>query len=113
MRSPAERLRDILEAIERIERYTAQGRAGFDGDELIQNWVVRHLQIIGEAANALPDLVRDLDPSVPWRNIIGMRHILVHHYFTIDLEVTWSVVAQYLPQLRQAVTALLARLDQP
>jgi len=113
VRSPAERLRDILEAIERIERYTAQGRAAFDSDELIQSWVVRHLQIIGEAANALPEEVRVLDAAVPWRNMIGMRHILVHHYFVIDLDVTWDVVVEHLPGLKSAVVALLAQLEQP
>jgi uncharacterized protein with HEPN domain len=54
MRDPKERLRDILEAIGSIERYAARGRQAFESDELIQNWFVRHLQIIGEAAYALP-----------------------------------------------------------
>lgn len=111
MRAPAERLRDILDAIERIERYAAQGRDVFDHDELIQNWVVRHLQIIGEAANALPDDLRLQAPTVPWRNIIGMRHILVHHYFVIDLAATWDVVEHHLPGLKGAVMTLLVKLE--
>ena len=113
MRAPTERLRDMLEAIEHIERYTAQGRSTFDQDELIQNWVVRHLQIIGEAANALPEAIRALDTSVPWRNIIGMRHVLVHNYFVVDLDVTWDVVVRHVPHLKRAVSALLARIEQP
>jgi uncharacterized protein with HEPN domain len=47
-------VQDILEAIERIERHAGKGRAAFDNDELIQVWMVRHLQIIGEAASRLP-----------------------------------------------------------
>ena len=113
MRLPTERLRDIIEAIEHIERYTAQGRTAFDQDELIQNWVVHHLQIVGEAANALPESVRILDSRVPWRNIIGMRHILVHHYFVVDLAATWDVVETHLPNLKRAVSALLVQLEQP
>jgi uncharacterized protein with HEPN domain len=113
VRLPTERLRDILEAIEHIERYTVQGRTAFDRDELIQNWVVRHLQIVGEAANALPEAIRMLDASVPWRSIIGMRHILVHHYFVVDLAVTWEVVETHLPNLKRAVSALLSQLEQP
>ena len=54
MRDPKERLQDILAAIANIERYAARGRQAFERDELIQNWFVRHLQIIGEAAYALP-----------------------------------------------------------
>lgn len=62
MRDPRERLRDILEAIERIERHTAGGREAFEKDELIQNSFVHHLQIIGEAARPIPEDVRKLAP---------------------------------------------------
>ena len=58
MRDPRERLRDILEAIENIQRYTAAGRDVFEKDELVQSWCVRHLQIIGEAARSLPEETR-------------------------------------------------------
>lgn len=64
MRDPAERLRDILEAIERIERYAARGRTVFDEDELIQSWIVRHLQLIGEAASRVPESIRELAPEI-------------------------------------------------
>lgn len=55
MRDPKERIRDILDAIEHIERYSVQGRARFENDELIQSWFTRHLQIIGEAARLIPE----------------------------------------------------------
>jgi uncharacterized protein with HEPN domain len=54
VRDPKERLRDILDGIANIERYAARGRQAFESDELIQNWFVRHLQIIGEAIRKLP-----------------------------------------------------------
>jgi len=111
VRDSRERLRDMQEAIERIERYVDQGRATFDQDELIQVWVVHHLQIIGEAVVALPTELRDAAPTIPWRKIIGMRNILVHHYFAIDRQVVWDVVAYELPALKAAVLALLAQLD--
>lgn len=90
MRSDRDRLTDVLESIERIERHTSAGRQVFDTDELIQVWVVRHLQIIGEAVSHLSEdlLIRFAD--VPWRSIIGMRHILVHGYFDVDLDLVWS-----------------------
>lgn len=109
MRAPRERLEDILEAISRIERYSARGREAFERDELIQNWVVRHLQIIGEAARALPEGVRGLAPEVPWPKIIGMRHILVHDYFGIDTEVVWNVVERGLPGLKREIEKMLSK----
>lgn len=103
MRVPSERLEDILEAIFRIERYAARGRAAFERDELIQNWFVRNLQIIGEAARALPEETRNSAPDIPWSNIIGMRHILVHDYFNIDTETVWRVIERDLPTLKQQI----------
>ncbi len=64
MRAPQERLRDILEAIAAIERHLQRGRSAFEEDELIQGWFVRNLQIIGEAARALPEEIRALAPEV-------------------------------------------------
>lgn len=65
MRDDRERLRDMLEAIERIERHTAKGREGFERYELIQTWVVHHIQIIGEAARKLSEETRSRYEQVP------------------------------------------------
>lgn len=111
MRDPRERLRDILEAIERIERYTSQGRDVFLRDELIQTWVIRHLQIIGEAARGIPPDVRAKAVEIPWPKITGMRHILVHDYFGIDLQLVWNVVDDELVTLRDGVRRLLAAMN--
>jgi len=92
VRRDDQRLRDILEAIERIERVAVRGREAFDADELVQVWVVHHLQILGEAARALTGPIRAKYGQVPWSVIIGMRHILVHDYFGIDLAEVWTVV---------------------
>lgn len=86
MRDERERLLDIQEAIERIEKYAAHGKAAFEQDELLQTWIVHHIQIIGEACRALPDEFQARYAGVPWSDIIGMRNILIHHYFGIDLE---------------------------
>jgi uncharacterized protein with HEPN domain len=117
VRSDPDRVQDILEAIDRIRRYSARGREAFDHDELIQVWVVRHLQVIGEAASKLSQIARDQQPDVPWRKIIGMRHVLVHGYFEVDLDLVWTVVEHDLAPLRRAVALMTAdnaeETDQP
>jgi len=107
MRDPKERLQDILEAIGHIERYAAYGREEFEKSELIQSWFIRHLQIIGEAARALPSELKEKTTSVPWGKIIGMRHILVHGYFEIDTEVVWNVVTRDLNELKREILNIL------
>ena len=107
MRQTSDRLRDILEAIERIQRHAVRGREAFDNDELLQTWIIHHLLIIGEACRALPDDLRAKHNQVPWTDIIGMRNALVHHYFEIDLELVWEVVVRDLPRLKAAIEAML------
>jgi len=108
MREINERLRDIHEAIVRIEKYTQRGRTLFDQDELVQTWVIHHLEIIGEAARALPQDYRRTHPEVPWGQISGMRNILIHMYFGIDQDVVWAVVERDLPQLKSSIKAMLS-----
>jgi uncharacterized protein with HEPN domain len=112
VRDPRERLEDILEAIGHIGRYAARGQEAFEADELIQSWFVRHLQIIGEAARAIPEEIRSKMPDIPWSKVIGMRHILVHDYFGIDTEVVWDAVQRDLPSLQEKITSLLQHLDE-
>ncbi len=69
MRDVSERLRDIQEAIERIVKYTSQGRDSFDQNELVQTWVVHHLEIIGEAARSIPQEFKNNHPAILWRQI--------------------------------------------
>ncbi|MCZ7673554.1 MAG: DUF86 domain-containing protein [Chloroflexi bacterium] len=98
----------MIEAIERIEKYTESGRGTFDDDELVQTWVIHHLQIIGEAARGLSETLIAQYPEIPWRNIIGMRHILVHNYFGIDTAIAWRAVRDDLPDLKSNIQKLLA-----
>lgn len=112
MRDDSERLRDILEAISRIERYAGTGTAAFENNELIQNWVIHHIQIIGEASNKLSESLQKRNPQVPWSKIIGMRHILVHNYFDIDLEVVKAALETDLPALKPQIEALLKQFEE-
>lgn len=112
MRGERERLLDILEAIERIEKYAAKGKLAFEEDELIQNWMVSHVTTIGEACRALSDDFKARYTSVPWADIIGMRNILVHHYFGIDKDAVWSVVEKDIPELKVNVEKVLKELEE-
>ncbi|KAM3099301.1 DUF86 domain-containing protein [Phormidesmis sp. 146-12] len=111
MRRDSERLRDILEAIEAIERYTHQGREAFDEQELIQVWVVHHLQVIGEAANALSNELIDRYPETPWVQIVAFRNLVVHEYFRVSLNLVWSIVQNNLPSLKSTVEIMLQELE--
>lgn len=107
MRDDIERLRDIQEAIGRIQQHAAKGRSAFEQDELLQTWVVHHLQIIGEATRHLSSALKENHPEIPWSRIIGMRNILVHDYFSIDIEAVWQAVEHDPPDLKRKVGALL------
>lgn len=103
MRSDRERFLDILEAIEKIERYAPRGRQAFEADEMFQVWVVRHLQIIGEAASRISIDTQSRFPEIPWGKMVGMRHVLVHGYFDIDLDIVWSVIENDLFPLKEKI----------
>jgi uncharacterized protein with HEPN domain len=109
VRSDAERLGDILDAIDQIRKHSSKGRVAFERDELIQVWIVHHLVRLGEAVARLsPELRRR---RAPWKHIIGMRNILVHEYFRIDPETGWTAVEVHLPPLERRVRAILAELE--
>ena len=110
MRDPKERLLDMLDAIECIEKYVSKGRAAFEQDELIQIWVVHHLQIMGEAAAKVGREFHEQHPSILWPEVIAMRNVLVHDYFGVDLEEIWRVVERDLPELKNKLKKLVGEL---
>ena len=108
MRDDRVRLGDILEAIERIDKYAGQGREALHDDELIQTWFVHHLMIIGEACRALSPEFRAAHPEDVWALAGGLRNVIVHEYFGIDLEIVWGVIERDLPVLKNVVAEILA-----
>lgn len=78
----------------------------------MQNWFLRHLQIIGEASRGLPEDVRTLAPEIPWSNIIGMRNILVHGYFDIDTDIVWEAATRDVPEIKPSVEQFLKALEE-
>ncbi len=100
-------LNDILESLKRIQRYTGNMTYNdFIKDELVQDGVVRNLEIVGEAIKKIPDKIKNIKPQIEWRKIAGLRDILVHGYFGIDLEIVWDVVKNKIPDLKQEIEEL-------
>jgi uncharacterized protein with HEPN domain len=106
-----DRLEDVREAIDLIRQELPDESSAFVNDPKLQVWFVHHLQIIGEAASSERETLEKLAPEIPWAGIVGMRHVLVHGYFGIDLDEVWSVVVNDLTPLRASVERLLALSD--
>lgn len=100
-RDAAVYVKDMLECIAKIEAYTKNAdEAAFKKDSRMQDSVMRRLEVIGEAAKHLPPEWTSKYPDIPWRDISGMRDVLIHSYFGITLERVWKVVESDLPPLK-------------
>lgn len=113
MRNVRERLVDIAEAIAKIQVEAAKGKERFSQEELVQVWIVHYLMIIGEATRSIDPAFRQKCPSIPWKQISGMRNILVHDYFRINTEIVWQTVESDLPSLKIQIEELLLQLPEP
>ena len=101
-------LDDILEASKRIEKYSR----GFTlekmkKDSLVVDGVVRNLEIIGEAAKNVPIDIKEKYSDIEWKKIAGLRDILAHEYFGVDLEVLWDIIEHKIPFLKKKVADIL------
>ncbi len=94
----------ILESIDKISNYTlGVHRNDFLKSTLIQDAVLRNLQVLSESTQRLSQKFKDKHPEIEWYKIAGLRNILVHDYLGIDLEAVWNIIESYLPQLRETV----------
>lgn len=105
-------LEDVLESVTKIQTYTA----GFTFDSFVSDTktvdaVLRNLEIIGEAIKQIPDDVRRSNPQIEWRKIAGLRDILIHAYFGVDMEIVWDIVTTKLPDLERNVQGMMEADD--
>jgi uncharacterized protein with HEPN domain len=105
-------LEDIEHALECIERCT-QGQTfeAFSADEMRIDAVVRNLETLGEVVNHLPDDIRALAPETPWAQIAGLRDVLAHAYFSVNLTLIWDIIANEAPSLRPVVRQLRSQIE--
>jgi uncharacterized protein with HEPN domain len=98
------RLRDIRDAIGTIRSHIATG----DFDRKTSDAVLYNLVVIGEAASQLSDETRSDAPEIPWLRVVGLRNLIAHEYFRVDLDVVQSILAEQLDQLDETAKRLLA-----
>ncbi len=103
-------LRDILEACGKVRQYVdGLSFSTFVADGRTVDAVVRNLEIIGEAAKCIPSDERHRNPNVQWKRLAGLRDILIHQYFGVDVELIWNLAQEKLPHLEREIAAMLGR----
>ncbi len=106
-KDPGVLLEHILECIDLIENYSdGIAEAEFMKSVSLQDMIIRRIEIIGEAVKNLPDELKKEHPEIPWRDIAGLRDIVVHQYFGLDLELIWDVVEKDIPDLKPRISKI-------
>ena len=104
-------LEDIKESIEKIEEYTQNiSKEQFMSDNKTQDAVMRRLEIVGEAVKNIPEYFRKKYPEIPWKQIAGMRDVLIHGYFDINLQRVWLVLEKELPTFKNKIIQILKEI---
>lgn len=111
-RDPRLYIDDILDAIERIEKYV-EGLSfeDFSKDSKTVDALVRNFEIIGEATKRVPAEIKGKYPQIPWKMMAGTRDKLIHEYFGVNLQVLWKAVKDDIPPLKRSIEQLLQKID--
>ena len=104
-------LEHMLQALDRIEELLARTtREEFDEDWVVQDALIRELEIVGEAAGRVSSDLARSHPDIPWKEITGLRHKLIHDYFTVDLGIVWKTAAHEAAEVRPLIEQALEAL---
>jgi uncharacterized protein with HEPN domain len=105
-------LDDILDAIEKIEKYVnGLTFEEFSQDSKTVDAIVRNFEIIGEATKHIPAETKGKHPRIPWKMMAGTRDKLIHEYFGVNLQVLWKAVKEDIPPLKRSIKQLLQKMD--
>ena len=105
-------LTHIFDAIDKIEKYTeGKNSKEFMSNSMVQDAVIRQIEIIGEAAKRVSSTIRKSNPKIPWKDIAGMRDKLIHGYFGVDLDAVWETVKKDVPVLKQQVADIMKKYN--
>jgi len=103
-------LDDILTAIRKIQKYTkGLNSENLKKKDLVIDGVARNLEIIGEATKNIPKYIKEKYPDIEWKKITGLRDILAHEYFGIDIEVLWDIIENKLPAFKKQISHILKK----
>lgn len=101
-------LKHIESAVCKIQRFLKDtDESQFMEDDLLQDGVIRNLEIIGEAVSKLSQEITSHHTDVPWREIAGMRNRLIHGYISVDLQIVWDTVIFVLPDFLEKIRAII------
>ena len=101
-------IEDILESIKAIEEYSkGMNKKELELSRLKQNAIIREIEIIGEAVKNIPEHLKNKHKEIEWRKIAGMRDVIIHGYFRIDLGAVWNVIKKDLPILKKQLPELI------
>ena len=101
-------IQDILESIGAVEEFVkGMNFEDFSKDRKTIFAVVRGIEIVGEAAKQIPDLIRNRYGDVPWKDMAGMRDKVIHGYFGVDLKVVWETATRHLPEIKPLVKRVM------
>jgi len=105
-------IEDIIESIKLIEEYMGNtSKKNLGSNQKLKDSIVRRLEIIGEAVKNIPWDFREKHPEVPWKKIAGLRDIIIHTYFNIDLDITWDIIKKDLPDLKEKISKIKSELE--